>query len=157
MKNKTGIGVLVGLLLAVPVLAGNSGKKCAQPVHECLNAMVAKLKSSGFIGVELDDTVKKGALIVKKVIEGTPAEAAGFQVGDEFYAINGIKVDYSKPNETLQKVMVPGNAVTCTVKRNGADLQFKITLVPMPADLMAKYIGEHMMEHAMSDTKVANK
>ena len=53
------------------------------------------------------------------------------------------------PNwDAINKVKLPGKEVTCTIKRNGANREFTLTLVPMPADLMAKYIGEHMMEHA---------
>ena len=52
---------------------------------------------------------------------------------------------------------IPGATVTCTIKRNGVDKRFKIKLVPMPADLLAKYIGEHMMEHSQDNTKLAKK
>ncbi|MDJ0763526.1 MAG: PDZ domain-containing protein [Myxococcota bacterium] len=161
MKAKVVIAVVVGLMLAPPVLAGDKHKhkKCDQPVQDCLNGMVEKLKTTGFIGVELDDGKKgkKGeALIVTKVIPGSPAEKAGIAVGDELYALNGIKFD-KKNHEAMAKVKKPGKTVTCTIKRNGANRKFKLTLAPMPADLLAKYIGEHMMDHAKVDTKLAKK
>jgi len=156
------------LLLAVPALAGGD-HKCDKPVQDCLNSMVTKLKSTGFIGVEIEGLCgkcdkgkkcpkcKKDGYRVTKVIKGTPAETAGIQVGDILYGINGIK--FNKENdEKLSKVKVPGNKVTCNIKRNGVDKGFKMTLVPMPADIMAKYIGEHMLAHAKADAKaVADK
>jgi carboxyl-terminal processing protease len=157
MKNKALFVSLIILMFTLPVLAGGKGehKKCTKRVQVCLNDMVNKLKSTGFIGVELDKQGENDPLVVTKVIEGSPAEKAGIQVGDELYAINGIKFS-EKNGAAIDKVKVPGNTVKCTVKRNGADKTFKLTLVPMPADLLSKYIGEHMMEHAI-ETKLAKK
>jgi C-terminal processing protease CtpA/Prc len=152
MKKLLTIPGLV-LILAMPALAGDH--ECSASVEECLNGMVAKLKSTGFIGVEIDHD-ESGTLNVTEVIAGSPAEKAGIQAGDVLYAINGIR--FSKKNhDAIKQVKLPGKQVTCTIKRNGQDKKFKLTLVPMPADLMAKYIGEHMMSHAKSEKKVAKK
>jgi C-terminal processing protease CtpA/Prc len=136
-------------LLALPAMAGSDCEKCScdEPVSECLNTMVTKLKTSGFIGVELDEDKATKALTVTNVIPGSPAETAGIRAGDELYALNGIRFK-DQNHEAMSKVKVPGNEVTCTIKRNGASKEIQMTLVPMPADLMAKYIGEHMMAHA---------
>ena len=157
MKKKALFVSVILLTLALPAFAGGKGKKCKLAVHDCLNGMVEKLKATGFIGVELDSEAKDGALIVTKVIEGSPADKAGLQAGDELYALDGIKFNDEKAKEAMRKVKVPGKTVTCTVKRNGANRKFKLTLVPMPADVMAKYIGEHMIEHASPETKIAKK
>lgn len=155
MKRTIALASLV-LLLSATVFAGGKGEKCKQPVQTCLNEMVLKLKQTGFIGVELDQGKNKEVLIVSKVIEGSPAEKAGIRVGDELYALNGIR--YNKENDdAINKVKVPGNTVACTIRRNGNNREFQLTLVPMPADLMAKYIGEHMMEHASPKVSVAKK
>ena len=136
-------------LLALPAMAGSDCEKCScdKSVQECLNTMVSKLKTSGFIGVELDEDKATKALTVTKVIPGSPAETAGIRVGDELYALNGIRFE-EQNHEAISKVKVPGNEVNCTLKRNGASREIKMTLVPMPADLMAEYIGEHMIAHA---------
>ena len=134
---------------------GKDCKKCEKPVQDCLNSMVIELKTTGFIGLELDKS-EKDELKITEVIEGTPAQKAGIQVGDVLVAINGMK--FNKENhEAISKVKKPGAKVTCTIKRNGANKEIKMTLVPMPADLMAKYIGEHMMQHAKQDAAVAEK
>jgi len=134
-------------------LSGLAGEPCTKSVQDCLNSMVIELKSTGFIGVELDKgDGPEERLVVKKVIPGSPAEKVGIQVGDELYSINGLR--FIKANwEKIGKVKKPGAKVTCTIKRNGANKELAITLVPMPADLMAKYIGEHMMQHAKQDAE----
>ncbi|MEK7704841.1 MAG: PDZ domain-containing protein [Myxococcota bacterium] len=153
--NKT-LAPLCGVLLLVsPALAGEHSESCNLPVQDCLNTMVTKLKDTGFIGVELDVDKATRALMVTKVIAGSPAESAGIQAGDELYAINGIRV--TEENEAaISKVKLPGKEVTCTMRRRGEDRVFKVTLVPMPADVMARYIGEHMMLHA-KQAEVAKK
>lgn len=135
-------------VLAAPVsgLAGDKEHQCDHPVDECLNYMVSKLKSTGFIGVELDDK-KPGVLTVIKIVPESPAETAGIKVGDQLHSVNGIRFGM-KNRKKLGEVIKPGNEVQVTVKRGGHAKTIRITLAAMPADLMAKYIGEHMMTHA---------
>ncbi len=49
-----------------------------------------------------------------------------------------------------RKDWAPGQEVIYTVKRNGYDKEISLTLAPMPADVMAQWIGKHMIEHAAS-------
>lgn len=144
-------------LLAAPANAGEHGKSCDKPVQSCLDGMITKLKTSGFIGLELDKDEATKRLTVTSVIAGSPAEQAGIRIGDELHALNGIRFA-SGDYDAISKVKVPGAEVTCTIKRDGESRNLRLTLVPMPADLMAKYIGEHMMAHAKKgDTAVAGK
>lgn len=141
--------VLLVLAAAVPALAGY-GEKCTAGTQDCLDKMAAKLKNSGFVGVELDRDETTGILTVTSVIPATPAEAAGIQKGDILYALNGVTI--SKGNEEALKAAraewKPGQQVSYTIRRDGADRKVSLTLAPMPADVMAKWIGQHMMEHA---------
>ena len=148
-------GVLALALLTPLTAYGGDHKKCTLKVDDCLNAMVTKLKSTGFIGVELEES-KKGALVITKIVPGAPAEKAGIQVGDELMALNGIPFS-KESHHKMEKVKKPGKEVTCTIKRNGANKDIRLTLVPMPADLMAKYIGEHMMSHAKKTVHVSTR
>lgn len=135
------------VLIAGPAWAGESSETCAVPVQDCLNQMVTKLKTTGFIGVEIDIDKGTRAWLVSKVISGSPADAAGIRAGDELYAIEGIR--FAEENEAaINNVKLPGKEVICTIRRGGENRIFKVTLAPMPADVMAKYIGEHMILHA---------
>jgi predicted metalloprotease with PDZ domain len=145
----------LAFLLSLPVPAGEHGEKCTKPVQDCLNSMVIELKSTGFIGIEYEPT-KDGSLKITKVIEGTPAEKAGIKTGDMFVSINGLT--FNKENhEAISKFKKPGNEVTCVFKHDGASREIKMVLAPMPADVMAKYIGEHMMQHAANEGVAAKK
>jgi predicted metalloprotease with PDZ domain len=142
------------ILASSSALAGDHQKACDKPVQDCLNGMIAKLKNTGFIGVELDcdkcKNEKSKIFRVSKVIPNTPAEKAGIQVGDILVSINGIS--FSEGNhEAISKVKRPGEKVTCTIRRNGANREITMILAPMPADVMAGYIGKHMMLHAQQE------
>jgi hypothetical protein len=49
----------------------------------------------------------------------------------------------------------PGQEITYTIKRVGEDREVQLTLAPMPADVLAQWIGHHMLEHAQ--TEIAKK
>ena len=155
--RRTAAGLLGGttaLALALPAVA-RGGEGCTRSVDQCLNAMVTKLKRTGFIGVELEGSDEGGPLVVTKVVPESPAEKVGLQVGDELLALNGIR--FGKDSwEKMARVKRPGREVTCTIKRDGEAKSMKLTLAPMPADLMAKYIGEHMMQHAKQEQHAVN-
>jgi S1-C subfamily serine protease len=92
-----------------------------------------------------------------KVIPGSPAEKAGLQPGDVLYALNGVRI--AQENYTAltkaRKEWTPGQSVTYTIKREGVDREIALTLAPMPADVMARWIGEHMKEHEAAERAAA--
>jgi len=166
-SRKTGIGqsgigrmgaVLVAAAVLVaftsfPAVAGESKsekKKCTSPVEECLAYMAKKMRTSGFVGLELDVDEETGTYTVLAIIAGTPAEEAGIQPGDVLYALNGVRI-IKENQEELKKTHTgwkPGQSVTYTIRRDGQDREITLTLAPMPADVMARWIGMHMLEHA---------
>jgi C-terminal processing protease CtpA/Prc len=150
MRTLSRIGLAaLALAVAIPVFAGH-GEKCNYPTQECLDHMAAQLKISGWVGVELKFDESTGIPTVMKVVPGSPAEAAGIAPGDVFVALNGVK--FGKDNEEAlmkaKKDWKPGQSVDYTISRNGLDKKVEVTLAPMPADIMAAYIGQHMLEHA---------
>jgi C-terminal processing protease CtpA/Prc len=137
-------------LAAEPSVAGDSYKKCPMPLQECIDQMSAKLKTSGWVGIEFDDgSVCEGGYRILKVIEGSPAEKAGLQPGDILYALNGVRIAMESKQAVTKarKEWKPGQSVTYTVKREGVDREITLILAPMPADVMARWIGEHMKAH----------
>jgi C-terminal processing protease CtpA/Prc len=141
--------VVLATLASLPTLAGES-KKCTVPIQECLDYMSEKMRNSGFVGVEIDVDEKTGTYTVQGVIPGTPAEKAGIRPGDQLYALNGVRIvkGNEKALKKAHKEWKPGQSVTYTIRRDGADREITLRLVRMPADVMAKWIAKHMMEHA---------
>jgi len=147
------------LALAIPAFAGHDGEKCTHPTQECLDYMATNLRNTGWIGVELDINEDSGARVVKKVVPGSPAEAAGIQPGDILVSLNGTKLAKGNEEAIMQtkKDMKPGQTVTYVVSSNGMDKKVVLVLAPMPADVMAAYIGQHMLEHANMQVAAAPK
>lgn len=147
--------VAIGFCAAVaPVVAGDVSKKCTMPLQVCLDRMSANLKTTGWVGIEFDNSiVSDGGYKIFKVIKGSPAEKAGLQPGDILYALNGVRL--AKDNDAAlakaRKEWKPGQSVTYTIKREGVDREITLTLAPMPADVMARWIGEHMKEHEAAE------
>ena len=168
MKNKLWIPLLVLLVLAaVPALAGGSGCNgqqaaegaaqtaskthgCTADTQYCLNSMAAKLKNKGWVGIELDVDETSGVMSVTRVEPRSPAQAAGMQEGDVLLALNGIRFD-SEDQEQLHFVksqMKVGSSMIYTVDRDGYEKQLDVTLAAIPDDIMAQWVGQHMLGHA---------
>jgi hypothetical protein len=47
-----------------------------------------------------------------------------------------------------KKKMKPGNTVTYTVERNGSPRDLTVVLAKVPEDVLAQWVGAHMLEHA---------
>jgi C-terminal processing protease CtpA/Prc len=136
--------------LAAQAAAAGEGAKCKNSTQECLDYMANKMKNSGWVGVELDETADEVGMQVTKVMTGTPAEAAGIQIGDVLLAINGIelKEDNEAKLSEARGTWKPGADVKWTMRRGDSQRELTITLAPMPADVLARYVGEHMLQHA---------
>jgi len=130
-------------------------KKCPYTTQECLNYMAARLKASGWIGIEYDP--EKGNEI-SRVVAGSPAEKAGLVPGDSLFALNGVEIKPENQDALAKarKAWAPGQTVHYTVKHGTAARQVDITLAPWPADILARYIGEHMLQHAEDDAAALN-
>jgi hypothetical protein len=142
---------------AAKAAAMHAATKCNYSTQDCLDHMAAKLKSSGWVGIELEKDDTTGVMTIQRVIPGSPAESAGLQPGDVLFALNGIEINDQNEDalKTAKKEWKPGQTVNYTLKRNGQERKATLTLAPMPADVLAKFIGQHMLEHAT--TEVASK
>jgi len=161
MRRLTCLAVLaLFVLAAMPALAGGGEhKKCPYTTQECLDKMTMKMKDTGWVGIDMDVDEATGVMTIKKVFPGSPAEASGIQVGDVLHALNGVK--FAKENdEALKKARQewkPGQKVTYTMLRSGMEHKVDLTLAPWPADILAGYIGAHMMEHASNQFVMEKK
>jgi C-terminal processing protease CtpA/Prc len=158
-RLKIGLLSTLVLVLAVPAFAGDADKhgekkKCPASAQECLDQMTTRFKNTGWIGVELEISEETPGYLVRNVVPGSPAAKAGLEADDILWAFEGNEL--SSENEgALKKLrqerMKVGSTVSYVVKREGKEITVKITLEPWPADLVARYVGEHMLEHAATE------
>jgi len=155
MTKRHWTAFVVAAGLALPAAAGEKGHKCEASTQACLNKMAVKLAGRGWVGIHKDKTHHE--VTIKEVVAGSPAEQAGLKSGDVLVAQNGIA--YTKANKAKLKAayksFTPGATVNYTVRRGGQQLEVPVTLGEVPRDVLAQWVGNHMLEHA--DTKMASK
>ena len=148
--KRLALGVLAATALAFTTPAISGGGKCKESAQACLDHMVAKYKASGWSGFETEKNKETGVVTIKAVHTGTPAADAGFQVGDTLVAINGVK--FGKENyeaiKAVKKDIKIGSKVTYTVSRAGAQQELAVTQVAVPEEVLAAWVGPHIIEHA---------
>lgn len=151
MKRRSWL-VLPALLAfaAAATFAGGDHYKCTQGTQECLDMMAAKYSKKGWIGLEFDKT-EEDKMTIKRVVEDSPAVEAGFREGDVLIAVNGVAL-YSEQNEEKIKAqwegMTPGKKMEFTVSRNGYEKKLTATLSKVPSEVLAAWVGNHMLDHA---------
>jgi predicted metalloprotease with PDZ domain len=144
--------LMLVVAVALPLAAGekHDHAKCTADTQTCLNKMAMKMKESGWVGIEMEKN-ENGSLTIVNVVEGSPAEAAGLHSGDVILAVNGIA--YGDENKeklhAVKKQMKVGKTIEYTVQRKGKSKDVEITLGQVPDDVIASWIGRHMMaDHA---------
>jgi predicted metalloprotease with PDZ domain len=148
------IVTIIALSFAGIAMAGDKAD-CTNDGDEGLAKLKAKIASKGWLGVETDK-VDVGYFKVKKVYEGSPAEAAGFQEGDVVLAINGVKCTEENAKAALKKTgMKPGAEATYVVKRSGEKVKLTAQLGHVPEKVAKMWIAEYQEKQA--DARMAKK
>jgi len=154
MKRSWFVLAIAALALSVVSVTAGEGYKCDGTTQECLDKMAANLQKTGWVGIKLDET-DDHRLQVSEVIADSPAVKAGFKSGDILVAMDGI--GFAEENhdamKKAKKAMHPGSHVTYTVERAGKNRDLKVTLAKVPQDVLAQWVGGHMLQHA--DVEIA--
>lgn len=147
MKKWTAVAAIVVLAGASAALAG--GAKCAeQHTQASYEEMAKKYAAKGYLGIETEK-VAEGRYAVTKIAAGSPAEKAGFQKGDILVGLNGARFGDAN-QEAVKKAksaLGPGKSATYTVARAGGEKQLTATLSEVPREVLAQWVGEHVLEH----------
>jgi serine protease Do len=142
-------GRMVGVNTLIASLSGgNDGIGFAAPSN-IVRAVVAQISERGrvrrgIIGVraqsitrELGDGLHLGVHSgggVSDVLPGGPAEAAGLRVGDIVVALDGKAMENARQLDVNVYQHALGDTVALDVVRNGAHLEFAVTVVERPKD-----------------------
>lgn len=156
MKRLAEVGyIIVAVALAAPLMAGE-GERCTASTQDCLNYMKAYMHDRGWVGIEYDE--EKNTVL--RVFDNSPAQQVGFRKGDVMVAINGIDIN-DQNADALEKIkqneMKPGNRMTYTVARAGMKKNLEVTLVELPDEIIAQWVGRHMLEAHADEIQLASK
>lgn len=128
---------------------GFMGLSFAIPIDMAME-VVAQLKekgrvSRGWLGVliqpvdrELAESFgldKPAGALVSQVMDGSPAEKAGFQVGDVVVEFNGREIGQSGQLPQVVGLLAPGTRAEAVVMRDGKRKTLKVTVEELPEDL----------------------
>jgi hypothetical protein len=114
-KGGEGQGSLDMMGTVAKMLAGFMGIK---PNYE--------LHAAGFLGVEFEE--KKSGLFIAAVFKDSPAEKAGFKVGDRLESFRGTSIDDLGDFRRAIVKTRPGDAVKATLLRGDAKTDVSITM-----------------------------
>lgn len=139
---------IVSLLVVTATFAGDK-MKCEGTTEECVQKLAAELQNRGWLGVEFDKS-ETGAMAVKAVVAGSPAAAAGFEVGDVLVAIGDVAIstENSEAVSAAFQAMQPGDLIRYKVDRAGRERTLKARLARMPESIKAQWLDHYRQEHA---------
>ena len=142
--------IVAAVLLASPLRAEDEKeekKHCTNRVEDCVRSMKEKFATRGWVGINMEASEEAGGVVLTWISPNSPAEDAGLKKGDLLTSLNGIPYDEAN-EENLRKEYEsfrPGSIATFGVERNGEAMEIAVTLEPMPEEILAKWIGEHVL------------
>ena len=96
-----------------------------------------------YVGIGVQFIHNGGVNIIERVFKDSPAEAAGLQPGDVFYAIDGTSVDGLSTDEIKELVLGDeGTDVVIEVVRDGEVVSLTVTRAPVSATAYAYLIDD---------------
>ena len=144
MLFKTLIAVLLTSAISPVALAG---EPCPLPARECEAQIRQMLGGRRYLGVRFEKT--RYGIIIRSVVEGSPAEAAGFLPDDLIVSVNGRNVTRAEIRELKelfrQKAGRDGTLIF-VVTRYGQIRRLHGKLGTMPKAAIDKIVEAHMRE-----------
>lgn len=155
MKRLLLLAAIAALAVVSPARAGDE-EPCTMSTDACVATMVDKIRHKGWVGIILD--VVDGRKRIEKVIPGSPGEKAGLKAGDVLLEVDGLA--YTEANraalDRAYKAMTPGKRITYTLERGGERLEVPIILGRVPEEMLAQWVGEHVVKHHAHTVAVAS-
>lgn len=126
--------------------AANAKGECNMSAEECAAHMQKEMATRGWLGIEKEKGAD-GTMTISKIYPGSPAEQAGFQVGDKLVSMNGVELASAseKAWKNMKNAKI-GDTATYVVNRGSENLTLKATLVKIPDDVLAASIDKHVKE-----------
>lgn len=144
MKPRTLIFTAALLLAAISAIAGDELPRCPASREDCEHKIREGMTGRKYLGLIFYDTER--GILIKAVVDESPAEAAGLRQGDLIVEVNGqncadgnVKV-FKKLVDKAQKTGV----VKLRVKRNGSYVVTEATLTEISEKQIQRVVAAHM-------------
>jgi S1-C subfamily serine protease len=109
--------------------------------HQASSRWAARVAPDSFEMPTLPDLTGMQGAVVQEVVAGSPAEAAGVQVGDIISEVDGTPIDANHRLADVVSQYQPGDRVKLTVWRAGNVKSVTATLGENPQDSTRPYLG----------------
>jgi len=107
----------------------HASKKCSYGTQDCLDHMAAKMKTGGWVGIELERDETTGVMTVQRVVPGSPAAAAGLKTDDLIMTIAGQVVRDANDFRRIVESLRTGAEVVVEIKRKNDLISVRMTPV----------------------------
>ncbi len=137
--------ISVFALATILATSAFAGEKCTAETQACLNHWAAKSGTQTWLGISKEKT--DAGYKVTEVAPGSPADKAGFKVGDVLVSINDMAVGSDALKQSYETIYKAGATLKYTINRGGKEQVLQATLVKMPENVFAQSVGTHMLAH----------
>lgn len=159
MKRLLTTTLTLALMMPVAPLwaVDEAEKNCPEDAATCATMMKESFEKRGWVGINMEYDKERGVTAISHVVAQSPAEKAGFQVGDVLEGLNG--VEYTEENEESLKAeyasFQPGNRATFKVNRDGKIIDIEVQLEQIPQAILAQWVGQHVLDYHEGEAEVA--
>jgi predicted metalloprotease with PDZ domain len=134
-----------------------SGERCPLPARECEAQIRQMLGGRRYLGVRFEKT--RVGIMIRSVVEGSPADEAGFLEDDLIISVNGRAVTRAEIRELKEIFREKGGKdgkLTFVVTRYGQIRRVHARLGTMPKPAIDKIVEAHLLEgHGVAVTSKA--
>jgi C-terminal processing protease CtpA/Prc len=148
MRRAASLTLLLFGLACWPVFAGEGHGKLSPESQELIREMVEEMRSRAWVGIEMRVDSDTNTRKVVRVVDGSPAEAAGFRKGDLLYAREGVRFSPENAKRIWREhhASRPGDRVVYTVLRDDKPLDLEVELCEIPERVLMQWVGLNMMK-----------
>ncbi len=149
--------VFAATALAFVVAAIAGGHECAtrtgtEIAPESVTPFLGELERRGYLGVVAEELGPTGRPLITEVAEDSPADDAGFEVGDELLSIEGYELDARTLDDTarddVRDRVLPGALISYGIVREGRPVELRALLAQPPDAVIAQWAGEAALSAA---------
>ena len=137
---------LLAFVATASVVQAQDSKKCNATAHECEVAIRQMMAGRRYLGLEVVN-VKPG-VVVKTVVEDSPAQRAGFVANDRIIAVNGRNIAQGAVRDFKESLGDSGNTGVrwVIVQRRGAYKKLDVRLEPYSKAQIDKIVAAHLAQ-----------